>query len=323
MVFLREFNMSFLNFLVSKKILDKKSAVEGMIYHYQQRTSLLSFIHDKGILNDEDLFSLLDKSLSMRKSFQTILEESDVLDKAKYEEILVEYHRSSKTFSDWLTGSQKISNEELSKLIEEYEQKGTEQEETSEVSEAPINMAALESLGELGIASDEMMEKLKQSSETTEVDSNEELVADVNEEEGLSIDSSGQIKMFFTDSKKSELNDMIKKLATGYDKATLENLHTDIYKLLGVSKMCQETLMIKLLESWEKLITDLIEEKVDFTIHNFSMILKEIKGAINLLWEISEQLLKHGNVKGFLAEGNSKEKYLKSIETALSIHNKG
>jgi hypothetical protein len=327
--------MGFLSFLKEKKIINDEQIIEGMIYHYQSRVPLLAVLKSDGVLGNEKISALLDQSVSEQEPLYQVLLNNAAISKDKIDELMARQEEQSGSFANWLIEQGIVEMEQLKSLIQEYgsgdspspvEGSRTKKEKKEEDG-GGINLAALESLSELGITSDEELEELKggASEQTAEIESEPEVEKETpamekkSEETELSINSNGQLKVFFTDEKLQQLNNIIKKLALGMNIDSLKEMHTEIYKLLGVSKICQEKLMIKLLETWEKVITAIIEERVDFSKNNFTIVLKELKEGISLSWELKEQLIVQGNVKKFIKEGTSKERYLKNIQKALGF----
>ncbi len=334
MRFLREFNMGFLLYLKKNNILDDQKILDGMSYQFNHKRPLLDILKKHEKLNTEKLIELLDLANEKNKSLLQVLKESSLLTDDEIGDVLDQQVKESKGLAQWIIDQGHLSSDKMIEVIENYKSDKTpspasedtvREEEKAVESEAStndsaFNAAALESLADLGISADELMEDTKPSSEPEPEDS-----MSTNEEssEELNINSDGQLKTFFTDEKKTEINGLIKKLALGFNADKVKEIHTEIYKLLGVSKMCEQKLLIKNLESQERLLEAIIAEQVDFTVHNFSSVLKEIKTAVKIAWELKDHLLIQGNVKKYLSEGSSKEEYLTNIENMLKISQKG
>lgn len=234
--------------------------------------------------------------------------------------------------------------------ISELESKSSSENEPTEksVDEPAISSAALESLKELGISDENEIAKLEgnisssvEESSQQEVDSGEVAVssaaleslkelgigdeAELEELEaktksGLEFEGLSDKFIDLLDEKSYEqMQSNTKKLSKGLDESVVADLYDGVAKLSSVASEEGLQYSQKLLTCYKKVLEYVMSKNTNFINFNFLNFAASTKEALNLIWDLKEEIKKSGGEGGLLNNADWKNRYLANLKSGISL----
>jgi hypothetical protein len=185
-----------------------------------------------------------------------------------------------------------------------------------------ISQAALDSLKELGISNgscalEEKADQVVPKSLTGEFSLDQEIET-VMVFHGLT----GEYLSLYNQNLYNKILKGIKALINGYDKELFERLHQDVHLILGASNLAELTYSEKILDCYCKIIKKVIDKEINFYKFNFMEFGSFFKQAIEISWELREEIVKNSFEDGLVNNKVWNEEYVKNLEKGLLILNK-
>jgi hypothetical protein len=213
--------------------------------------------------------------------------------------------------------SSDLVKESIDKEEEKQEPHNIQTEENVEISNA-----ALESLKALGISADAVTTENEVVTDIVEVPEtfNKDFSLDDEIEDAMVFHGlKGEYLSLYNQKLFDDFQERIKKLVGGFDVEVLEGLHKDLSLLLGASSLAGLEYSEKILDCYCKIFEKVIDKKVDFYEFNFMAFGAMFKGAINLTWELREEIIKNSSEQGLINDKEWKEKFVKNLKKGLLV----
>lgn len=345
-------------FIVEKNYASQGDVLDALNSELQQQPTVIGVIRELSFIDDAELMELLAESSSNQKSILQVIREKDILTDDQFNEIIkrkidggpsllqVMVDKGKMTvdkaasiaseYSKYIAGASETTDEQIEVFngsLQAEELNSLEEESNDE--EPEVSLVALESLKELGIATEEqlaMLEKVAKEVELVEEPTREpaivEEVVDVEEVEVNQVESSATISSSpfiseylnqFDDFAYDELLHISKQLVNGLDKDKISEAHTYLSGFLGSAKLAGLNYSVKMFHAWVKLFENILDNKIDFSNINFLKVSGTLKKSIKVAKEFRDALEIGIDEAGALKDSTLKKSYLDTMKTLLEF----
>ncbi len=157
--------MSFLLYLLEKEALSQKTIIDLIDQKSRLIPSFLSIVHDKKYLPEDETLKILKIHLDKKIPSLQIIRENNFLDESIIQEILEDQNNIGSPLSSLIMEKGDINPQEYTKEYDSYLKLNSQKEllkneKFSSTTSSLVNQAALDSLAEYGMASEELIEDL-------------------------------------------------------------------------------------------------------------------------------------------------------------------
>lgn len=358
-------NMFIGKYLVDKDYVSQTDVLDALNKEMTSQPSVVQIIRELSLLSDDELIDIAAESSTQKLSILNLIKNKKMLSDDQINTIVSEKLKKGRSLLQILVNDGKLEADKAVSIIREYENLATldnssnvDTDETKEIEEVQIassepeaitddddgepevSLAALESLKELGIATEEQLKMLEDNleKENKSEASSEEKKNDLNEMEAQVEEVSKEVEILsqniqeaptsaflkeyfnqYDDFTYDELMAISKSLINGLDKSKISEAHSYFTELSGAAKLSKLKYSIKLFQGWIKLCEAILEDRIDFAKVNFMKISGTFKKSIKVSKEMRDLLESGKEESDFFNNLDSKKSYLELMKSLLEI----
>jgi hypothetical protein len=291
--------MSFGQYLLNKGVVDDKQLLSATIVQIESMPSLIKVIRDESLLTDSQLVSVVEKNINEQKSFLAIILDDGLLTQDQVDQVLEKQAALGTSIAQYLINESILSMDEMQTLVGDYLENASSEvappndssgeNEVEPEAESGINAAALESLKEMGMLSDDELAALESESSGSKEVKKEAPAQEKKEKASAShLIGNNEIAEIFNQEKFDTIVANVKGLSKGIDSSLLEEIHRDLKVILGISRMNNAKSLGDIVEHWEKVVDHMWSDKMNFSENNLLKVVSDLKKGIQFAWDIRE-----------------------------------